>query len=66
MDDKDELKQLIQQADQEHIQQSGHTDDVVFGSDIGDTCPICRQGIVEDLGGCNTCTNCQAQLRCGL
>lgn len=66
VDDKDELKQLIQQADQEHIQQSGHTDDVVFGSDIGDTCPICRQGIVEDLGGCNTCTNCQAQLRCGL
>jgi len=37
-----------------------------YGNEIGDTCPVCRQGTVEDLGGCNTCTNCNAQLKCGL
>ncbi|WP_147803130.1 vitamin B12-dependent ribonucleotide reductase [Alkalicoccus halolimnae] len=39
---------------------------VNFGSEVGDTCPVCRQGTVEDIGGCNTCTNCSAQLKCGL
>ena len=66
VDDQKELRHLVEQAEKEHILQKGHTDDVVYGSDIGDTCPICRQGIVEDIGGCNTCTNCSAQLRCGL
>lgn len=64
--DSEELRQLVDQAEQEHVLTKGHTDDVVYGSDIGDTCPICRQGVVEDIGGCNTCTNCNAQLRCGL
>lgn len=40
--------------------------DVNIGNEIGDTCPICRIGTVEDLGGCNTCSNCGAQLKCGL
>ncbi|GGE46642.1 hypothetical protein GCM10011391_26840 [Pullulanibacillus camelliae] len=40
--------------------------DVTYGSEVGDTCPICRQGTVEEIGGCNTCTNCNAQLKCGL
>lgn len=40
--------------------------DVTIGSEVGDTCPVCRIGTVEDLGGCNTCTNCNAQLKCGL
>jgi ribonucleoside-diphosphate reductase alpha chain len=66
VDDSEELRQLVDQAQQEHVLQKGHTDDVVYGSDVGNTCPICRQGIVEELGGCNTCTNCNAQLRCGL
>ncbi|CAM3123291.1 vitamin B12-dependent ribonucleotide reductase [Filibacter tadaridae] len=39
---------------------------VTIGSEIGDTCPVCRQGRVEEIGGCNTCTNCNAQLKCGL
>ncbi|MGO4937632.1 vitamin B12-dependent ribonucleotide reductase [Fundicoccus sp. Sow4_H7] len=64
--DPEELRQLVNQAHSEHYLQQGHTDDVVYGSEVGDTCPICRTGIVEDIGGCNTCTNCQAQLRCGL
>ncbi|MGY4105189.1 vitamin B12-dependent ribonucleotide reductase [Ignavigranum ruoffiae] len=66
VDDVDELRQLVDQAESDHFRQLGHTDDVVYGSEVGDTCPICRQGIVEDIGGCNTCTNCNAQLRCGL
>lgn len=37
-----------------------------IGNEVGDICPICLEGIVEDIGGCNTCTNCNAQLKCGL
>ena len=40
--------------------------DVTIGSEVGNTCPVCRQGTVEELGGCNTCTSCGAQLKCGL
>lgn len=39
---------------------------VTYGSEVGEICPLCRIGTVEDLGGCNTCTNCNAQLKCGL
>ncbi len=37
-----------------------------IGVEIGDICPICLQGTVEDIGGCHTCSNCNAQLKCGL
>ena len=47
------------------IQALGSTN-VTIGSEIGDTCPVCRQGNVLEIGGCNTCTNCNAQLKCGL
>lgn len=40
--------------------------DVTIGSEVGDVCPVCRQGHVEQMGGCNTCSNCNAQLKCGL
>ncbi|MEH7356905.1 vitamin B12-dependent ribonucleotide reductase [Neobacillus drentensis] len=40
--------------------------DVTIGSEVGNTCPVCRKGKVKEIGGCNTCTNCGAQLRCGL
>lgn len=39
---------------------------VTIGNEVGNTCPVCRQGTVEEIGGCNTCTNCNAQLKCGL
>lgn len=39
---------------------------VTYGAEVGETCPICRAGTVEDIGGCNTCDSCQAQLKCGL
>lgn len=39
---------------------------VTIGSEVGNTCPVCRQGTVQEMGGCNTCTNCNAQLKCGL
>lgn len=40
--------------------------DVTIGNEVGNTCPICRKGKVKEIGGCNTCTNCGAQLKCGL
>lgn len=42
------------------------TTNVTIGSEVGNTCPVCRKGTVEEIGGCNTCTNCNAQLKCGL
>ena len=41
---------------------------VKYGTEIGDTCPICRVGKVIDSGGCATCSNpdCGVQLRCGM
>ena len=40
-------------------------DGVTYGVEPGETCPICRTGVVEELAGCNTCTNCGTQLKCG-
>jgi ribonucleoside-diphosphate reductase alpha chain len=40
--------------------------DVTIGNEIGNICPVCRKGKVQEVGGCNTCTNCGAQLKCGL
>lgn len=37
-----------------------------IGTEIGDTCPICLEGVIEEIAGCNTCTNCGIQLQCGL
>ncbi len=37
-----------------------------IGVEVGNLCPICREGTVQDVGGCHTCTNCGAQLKCGL
>ncbi len=37
-----------------------------IGVEAGDICPICLEGVVEAIGGCHTCTNCNAQLKCGL
>ncbi len=39
---------------------------VQYGSEVGNTCPVCRIGTVKKIGGCNTCTDCGAQLKCGL
>ncbi|HHU29036.1 TPA: vitamin B12-dependent ribonucleotide reductase [bacterium] len=37
-----------------------------IGNEVGNICPICLEGIVTTSGGCNTCPNCGAQLKCGL
>lgn len=37
-----------------------------IGVEIGDICPICLEGTVEEFGGCHTCTNCNAQLKCDI
>src|SRR5699024_615923 len=35
---------------------------VSVGSEVGETCPVCRKGKVIEAGGCNTCTECGSQL----
>jgi ribonucleoside-diphosphate reductase alpha chain len=37
-----------------------------IGVEVGNICPICNEGIVEEIGGCNSCTVCKSQLKCGL
>lgn len=37
-----------------------------IGTNIGDNCPECKEGLIADIGGCNTCTNCGIQWKCGL
>src|SRR5690625_3029206 len=49
----------------ETIQELDKTN-VTIGSEVGDRCPVCRNGHVAEVGGCNTCTSCGAQLKCGL
>lgn len=39
---------------------------VNYGNEIGDQCPVCRDGKVIDRGGCTECDSCQVQLKCGL
>jgi len=55
-----------QQQDEKKSKLRADRQDRNIGVEVGDICPICLEGIVEDLGGCNTCTNCGAQLKCGL
>ncbi|MFP4522986.1 MAG: adenosylcobalamin-dependent ribonucleoside-diphosphate reductase [Candidatus Nanoarchaeia archaeon] len=33
-----------------------HTQDVVCGSEIGNTCPVCKKGKMVKLGGCTECS----------
>lgn len=41
-------------------------EDVTYGVEIGNTCPVCKKGTVREIGGCATCDNCKVQLKCGL
>lgn len=44
----------------------GERQDRNIGINIGDNCPECKEGIIIDVGGCNTCSNCSIQWKCGL
>ncbi|WP_036448544.1 vitamin B12-dependent ribonucleotide reductase [Mycoplasmoides pirum] len=37
-----------------------------IGIEIGNNCPECKEGLIADIGGCNTCINCGIQWKCGL
>lgn len=37
-----------------------------YGTELGDNCPVCREGEVVESGGCQTCNTCGTQLQCGL
>jgi ribonucleoside-diphosphate reductase alpha chain len=69
-DDEEEVKQEVKTEKKPIVLldtiQDVRSTDVTIGSEVGNTCPVCRKGTVKDMGGCNTCTNCGAQLKCGL
>lgn len=54
------------QAEEKKTDLRADRQDRNIGVEVGDICPICLEGTVEEIGGCNTCTNCSAQLKCGL
>lgn len=37
-----------------------------IGIKIGNLCQICKEGTIVEMGGCSTCNNCNAQIKCGL
>ncbi len=37
-----------------------------IGVEIDNLCPICNEGVIKEIGGCNSCVNCGVQLKCGL
>lgn len=37
-----------------------------FGYATGDMCTLCQLGTLIEAGGCVTCNNCNAQIKCGL
>lgn len=53
---------LIEEEEETHDQEK----EVVYGGEVGDTCPICREGEVIESAGCSTCSSCGSQLKCGL
>lgn len=55
-----------QQVEEKKTDLRADRQDRNIGVEVGDICPICLEGVVEEIGGCNTCTNCNAQLKCGL
>jgi ribonucleoside-diphosphate reductase alpha chain len=61
-DPKDDVKKIVLVDTVKPLEQTS----VKIGNELGDTCPLCRKGEVVDRGGCATCNNCDAQLRCGL
>ena len=59
-------KHRLQEISERHADLPTARQDKTYGTKVGDLCPICKEGTVEDLGGCSSCTNCGAQLKCGI
>lgn len=58
-------------ADETNIHSDTETDTVTSfdkeaGVEEGDLCPVCFIGTIREMGGCNTCDNCSAQVKCGI
>jgi len=51
---------------EDNVKEDVKIEEKKYGAEIGDTCILCRIGTVIDSGGCNTCNNCNSQLKCGL
>ena len=62
----DHTRANIQRLKERMVDVPGLNANREIGIKIGDICPVCKLGTVEDLGGCNSCTNCGVQLKCGL
>ncbi len=69
-EDADISEQLGLDLNDQHIDTDNNPvvtkQDKDIGTEIGQICPICKEGKVIDSGGCNSCSNCGAQLKCGL
>lgn len=69
-EDADRSEQLGLDLNDQHVDKDDNPvvtkQDKDIGTEIGQICPICKEGKVIDSGGCNSCSNCGAQLKCGL
>ncbi len=64
LDVEEKKEQKKKPTDDKNLRSDRQDRDI--GVEAGNICPICLEGTVENLGGCHTCTNCNAQLKCGL
>ena len=60
--DKNEIDDNLKEA----VKLRGINQDRNVGTEVGDVCPICKEGAMIDAGSCVTCNNCNVQLKCGL
>lgn len=60
---KDGYRKLIYQNSGVYIIKEVNKD---YGVYAGNICQVCRKGVLVDYGGCATCPECNAQLKCGL
>ncbi len=60
----EDAKIKLQQIKNQNADIPGEKQDREIGIKFGNLCPICTEGTITTLGGCNSCTNCGVQLKC--
>ncbi len=66
IDKKNNIDQINELNDKIDGNLRGSKINRAIGVEVGNLCPICNEGLIKELGGCNTCLNCGVQLKCGL
>ncbi len=58
VDEKLKAKQKSSNLPKEEDILRDNQQDIVYGADIGNTCPMCKKGTMVKMGGCTECSAC--------